>query len=201
MFAIYLIGIFGLSVLLAFAFTRRKSPTDIRKCLQLTSLTLRGTGGVYRSRISKIDSETFTIDAPLSQNVYLPLRVGESLRCEAGFDNQVAIFRAEIVSRCGETHTFQLKPTTAISHVNRRIEARNHLDQWLPCKLDGQPAVLIDFSNSGAKVITRQEYSAGDLLRIEIPLHDEPIIACVLEVKLDQLEGRLASQLRLAYNA
>jgi len=200
MFALYILGLFGLSCLFGYAITRGMKPRTLVKILQNGPITLRGTGGVYRSRIIQVNQETFTINAPLHQDVHLALRTGEFMRIEAGIDDQVAIFRAEIIGRDAETHTFVLKPTTNISYVNRRIEPRNTPEQWLPCKLDGRPAILVEYSHSGAKVLTREKYSTGDLVRIETPVSQEPQIACILEVKIDSHEGRLASQLRLVYS-
>ncbi len=200
MFALYIFGLFGLSCLISYAIVRGKSPRRLKDLLKLSTITLRGSGGVYRSRITTIGADTILIDAPLHQESYLPIRVGETMRIEAGFDDQVAIFRAEVIARYAETHSLEIKPITEISHVNRRIQPRNCPEQWLPCELDGHPAVLIDYSASGAKVLTRDKYSTGDLVRIETPLTKGETLACVLEVKIDSHEGQLASQLRLVYN-
>ncbi len=66
-------------------------------------LRIRSDLTVYRSRFLGADRTGWRFAAPLQRDVYVPLRVGESLVIEAESDHERLLFRSTLISRDAET--------------------------------------------------------------------------------------------------
>jgi len=196
--AVWLIGIFSVSIALAYAFTRAKSnPTQLPSLPEGTFWKLRTASGIYRVRYIHRGNGDLVVDAPLEKNAFVPLRVGESLQVEAPAFGGCVAFRTEVVARDADTKQLRLAIPTQVLNQNRREHPREVFPETAFSRINGEPSALINISMGGARVISRAEVSVGDWIRLET-LDDEKM-GCVLEVLPDSLDGRRANNLRLVF--
>lgn len=156
--------------------------------------------GTYRSRVVSVTEEGFWIDAPLRSDNYVPLRPGETIRVSAPQQSGVTAFKTQIVKRDFEDHTYLLAWPGEFTQEERRASNRVRPEKFMFTEVDGHPAVLVDYSENGARIVTTASYNTGDLVQLELPHREEKVLACVLSVLPDALDGRQASCLRLVFH-
>ncbi len=173
----YLLVAFATSALIGYLVTERRrsrlgTPPEVG-----TTLRLRSTSGVYRSKLMAIAGNEWSISAPLSRNHYIPLRVDESLTVEAPVKGGVYVFKTVVCGRDNENHEFKIRPPVNISPRDRREVKRCERSE--PAQVDGHPAHLVDISALGARLKTARRLTVGD--RIRLDLADGMLFAWVLE--------------------
>lgn len=161
----FLVLAFGFSALLAYFLVGRRRKPLPKPDLNAT-LRLRGTGGVYRSKLLEIDEDAWTISCPLSRNNYVPLRVGDKLTVEAPLPNGVMVFRTEVCGRDDEQHhTYLTQPENA-NVTDRRQSKRRKVR--MEAELEGDSAQIIDVAPLGARIVTNRACHIGERVRIRV---------------------------------
>lgn len=173
----YLLVAFATSALIGYFVTeRRRSRLD--KVPQVgTTLRLRSTSGVYRSKLMAVSGNEWSISAPLSRNHYIPLRVDEALTVEAPVLGGVYVFKTVVCGRDAENHEFKIRPPINVAPRDRREVKRCERNE--PAQIDGQAGLLVDISALGARLKAARRFSPGD--RVRLDLADGMMFAWVLE--------------------
>lgn len=154
--------------------------------------------GPMRVRFMGVCEAGYEVSAPMALDAHVALRPGDSVYVEAPGKNAAVLFKSYVIGRNAERHTLIIQPTTDFKVRNRRDEPRAKWEDGLSARMNGESAVVINLSSSGAKVKTRAEVSAGDWVKVDLP--DRPQeFACVLEVLPDSMDGIAASSVRLVF--
>lgn len=179
-----------------------RSPRPASRALDVapgTSLRLVVPGGAYRSRIQACEGETVRVDAPLHQDTYVPLRVGQTVVGQIGDLDSVLTFRTEVVARDPQDHSLILAQPRFLRRGNRRCEPRLIGVQREPASLDGERAEILDLSANGARVVTTANVQPGDRVRLDVPHSDGPAFGWALQCRTETMEGRMAREVRIQF--
>lgn len=196
-----LLGLWVGSVLMAYALTRVRTRKNAPKRPELvpgSTWVLRSPSGVHRARFLAEMPNGYLITAPMELDAYVPYRPGDRLHIEATGEMEAVVFRTEVAERDMTDHTLLLAFPLDYFVRNRRESGRLVFEEGERTRLNGQPALLMDLSEGGARVRTRLEVAAGEWVRVEVPEKGEQF-ACVLESQPDAMDGRPASLVRLIF--
>lgn len=198
--SLWFAGLWVTSVAIAYLGTRllRRRTPKVPPFMVDASWKLRTQEGVLRVRYLGRTARGYQITAPLSMNSHVALRPGDRVHVEAPGAGVSITFRSYIIGRDLDSHTLIVQETEDFVIRNHRDDPRIRFSEGEPAKLNGQPSVLMDLSQSGAKLRTRAQVSTGDWVRLDLPDQEEQF-ACVLEVLPDTLDGRPAHGVRLVF--
>ncbi|MEQ1822755.1 MAG: flagellar brake protein [Fimbriimonadaceae bacterium] len=160
----FLIAAFCISALVAYVLTRPKfatSPPEIG-----ATIRIRATTGMYRAKLLNVEANVWRISCPLSRNHYVPLRPNEAVTIEAPISQGVYLFKTSIQARDEETHELTLAVPSGLHATNRRNEPRIVSDEKV--YLDSEPANLADISTFGARVFTNRRCHIGERIQVEL---------------------------------
>ncbi len=163
-----------------------------------SSWKLLARSGVYRVRFIETSELGYIVSAPLQGDSYVPLRPGDSVHVDAGCDEKVIRFRTAVMKRNDDDHTLLLAIPANFKEEERRSARRQQYDQGWFSRLNGEPAVLLDLGEGGARIRTQACVQTGDWVTLALPEKDDQY-ACVLEVQPDSLNGRPASAVRVIF--
>ncbi len=166
---------FSASAFLAFFLTRPKSKT-VPPELGAT-IRIRATSGMYRAKLLAIEGNLWRISCPLSRNHYVPLRPEEAVTIEAPISQGVYLFKTLIHSRDENSHELLLTIPSHLSATNRRNEPRKPSNQEV--RLEGEPSNLADLSPFGARVFTNRPCHIGE--RVQLDFAGQRFYAWVLD--------------------
>lgn len=190
------VGSFGLAALLTRVRTPRRPNLDTEQVIRLYGAT-----GTSRTRIAALDEEGIHLYAPLQLGTPVLMHVGEEYRAEVAVSGGVIHFRTTVASRNAQSQQITLHWPKQWSMQNRREQPRVLLQHFQATLLNDEPAVIMDYSANGAKLIAIADLKTGDFVRFEHPQYDEPVIGCVLEVLPSSLGTRSANQVRVQFSA
>ncbi len=173
----FLIVAFVVSTLIAHWLVDRRKSGSSKAPDPGTTLRLRATAGVYRSKLILAEAGGWRISAPLSRNHYVPLRIGESITVEAPVQGGVYLFKTIVAARDADLHELILCPPTNVAPTERRTIQR--CERVEPITIEGEPGQLVDISALGARLKTRKRFTPGD--RVRLDLRDGLLFAWVLE--------------------
>lgn len=196
--ALILGGAFAVSYGVAFLLVKARKPR-FPEIPDGAKVTLRGVNGTQRTRLVGVVSSGVVIQAPLEDDRYVPIRVGESIRVEIPLEEALLRFRTDVTERDSETHLITLAIPSSFVLSDRREKVRRNFSEEQPARLNGEPALLLDLSENGACVVAAAELAVGDLTRLEVEGRTERY-GCVLEVTPDILDGRFATRARLLFS-
>lgn len=197
---LWFFGLFLIAFCGAYFLTKRQDKRPKLHLCEGGTLRILGLDGPYRSKITALGDDQFECSAPLRQGEYVPLRVGDVVRVEAPIEGGVYKFRTVILNRDADTHTFSLALPVEFIHENRREGDRVYPEKFLPTRVNGDPAVIVDYSERGARLLTVHRLEAGDMIRFGVPHREDEVLGCVLSVTPDALDGRQASCIRVAFH-
>lgn len=152
-------------------------------------------GGSYRCTYLDDSRAGLKVSAPLSRDVYVPLRVGETVVAQCPVSEGLVTFRTEVIDRDAETHTFVLRRPGAFRRTDRRTEPRIALDRFVT--INGHEASLVNASLHGLCVRTWERFSPGDW--VEVSLGQGSPVACgwILATAPSSMDGRPSADVRL----
>lgn len=155
--------------------------------------------GGYRSHFKSSDEDGICVSAPLHDNRYIPLRIGESVVVQApGFDGLLT-FRTQVTHRDSQSHQLILALPENIRRTNRRCEIRIKSVTNQSAKLNGKGAQVQDLSAWGAKVRTNERISAGDMIELELNTEFGTTRGYALESRTAAFEGNLGREIRIRF--
>jgi hypothetical protein len=193
-------GLLAVSVAVSWLFTALRERGRRRVSLDLGApLKIRANLAVYRSRLLSAGSKEWAFDAPLQRDAYVPLPVGESLTVESGTPKGLIRFKTTIVGRDPRAHSLLVEPPRDVLLVERRAERRKVLGDPEPAEVDGNPAILLDLSEGGAKVWVQGPIARGERLSVGIIGLSEPIYAWALEAWPAPMRGDRGMAARLRF--
>jgi hypothetical protein len=132
-------------------------------------LRIRAASGVYRSHMMELGRSVWAMSAPLQRDNHVPLRVGEELVIEAASQGGALLFRSKVVARQSNPHTILIERPEKIHRVDRRDHKRWPQLAGAKVRLEGQPAELLDLSESGARLQTASRQYKGERVRLDLP--------------------------------
>lgn len=200
-FSSWLMVCFGASLFVAYWITKRQdlSP-EWPKIERGDKVTMKSRTGSYLVSVIESQEDRMVVDAPVSKGHTVAIREGEIVRLEIALEDQYLWCRAEVVARDIVPKSLTIKLPKTFSLADRREFRRSVCDPPIPTELNGSPALLMDFSEQGARVVSRCDLAAGDTVYIRLPGCPDPRIGFVLDVIPDIFEGRMGSQSRIIVN-
>jgi hypothetical protein len=155
-------------------------------------LRIRGTGGMYRTRVLEVRGPFWVLNAPLMRDFYVPLHVGEMLTVEWPLTDGVMFFKTVIRARDAATHTLIIDRPAGGRKTERRGETRVSDPSWAPVGFEGVASTLVDVSPSGAKIETTRPTVVGERVRLDFPWIEAPVFGWVLDASLSSKAGAQA---------
>lgn len=165
----YFALLFVLSAGLSYCFVAVRRTRSCVPLLPDSTLCIRSGASMYRSRFLRASDEGVVIQAPLSRDSFVPLRVGEDLIVWAPTTQGLRQFETRVLARNADSHEFILETPRKMRPVERRRARRN---SNFPCDgiaLEGRPAILLDLSDVGAKVAVNTPLKRGERISVDIP--------------------------------
>ncbi len=192
--------VFAVSLLVALTVAkwRRRVPAQALPEPGCT-VKIRSVDGMYRARLVQAAPHSWVIEAPVQYNRYVPFREGDHLMVEAPMTGGALLFRAQVMARTTDPHTYELEPCGALHRIERRTEPRDRATRGLTASINGEAAEIQNLSKGGAMVVSEGEFANGDGVTIRIPSLDRTVFGWVLEAMPDQLGGRRAARLRITF--
>ena len=152
--------------------------------------------GSYRGRFSRFESGRMVFDAPLRDDRFVPLRVGEMIVVRAPVDSGVVTIRADIDSRDPVARQFTVPVPSTYRFEDRRAESRSSANEGRPAAIEGRPAWVVDMSANGACLDTKAIVKPGELVALKLPGASD-VRAWVLEALPEAVQGGQGSRVRL----
>lgn len=154
---------------------------------------------VYRAVFLGESKGGWLLSAPLQRDHHVPIRVGEQLRCEIVTPEGVRCFRSEVLERSSEPWRLLIRRPDRVGLRERRDTPRRKDLAGLRAHLDGEPSVLVDLSDLGAKVASAHAPVKGERLRVELPWLIQPQFAYVLDVSAPASTEQKGVEVRLRF--
>lgn len=146
-----------------------------------TVIRIRTACGVYRVRLLSVGESSWCFAAPMKQNAYVPLRVGEPITLEVPIPNAALLIKTTIHSRCCVDKCYSIEAPKDPIVTERRQQARSLPMHAVSVSLNGIPAAILDLSEGGIKVQGHLKAMKGDSVKITLPKSKETLTAWVLE--------------------
>lgn len=187
---------FGLAYALV-AFKRRGAEAlpDPRDTL----VKLRTVDGVYRANVVRASANEWIISSPIQRDRYVPLRVGDSLTVEWPTQRGIVMFRSKVVARDAVDHTFGIEAPAGEKPLERRSGIRSQEFPIDRLSFDGLPAELVDIGERGCRLRCRSAYLPGTRVRLDLPWHNGPVFAAVLESREACFDGKAGAEIRVVF--
>lgn len=147
-----------------------------------TVIRFRSGTAMYRSVFLGETKQGWLLSAPLQHDHHVPVRVGEDLKCEIITSKGVSCFRSQVLERTSEPWRLLVRRPDRFALRERRDSRRRSDLAGLKAGIDGNPAVLVDLSDLGARVCSAHAPARGERLRVDLPWLIQPQFAYVLEV-------------------
>lgn len=199
-----LLGVFLTSFFIAYGLTVGQVALRCRKVrliapVENALIRIRCREGVLRSYMIDPGRKGWVISCPIKGNSHVPMRHGELLVAESPVPGGVLMFSTQVIARDRVNHQLTIAVPTDLRRVERRVESRDLRFSGQPALLNGEKAVLIDLSPSGARVVAATNVCAGDHVMVELPSRLGVARGWVLSVVPDSLGSRQASQVRILF--
>jgi c-di-GMP-binding flagellar brake protein YcgR len=158
----------GGGILVGWLMQNRRSAGKASLLKPSMPLRLVGPGGVSRSTLRAVRRRTLEITPPLTLDRDWRPESGQRLMVQCPTDDGLISFT---------THISDVKPDGLIvvqkpeylRRIERRSEPRSSLCFGRPIQINGRPAVLVNLSAGGAKVMAQAPIHPGDELDVELP--------------------------------
>ncbi len=145
---------------------------------------MKTSDALYRCRLVSKDSKTWTFTAPMHRDNYVPVSVGENIKCEVIANGGVLIFESTVIARRPIEGTIVISAPKTVKLDNRR----QHLDRRevdMDVVVAGKSGAVMDLSPGGARVKIRGFEREGNMVKIDLP-SGESRGATVVDSKNDQ---------------
>jgi hypothetical protein len=161
--------VFAISVGASYFFVSLKIRGKLAKPVENGVLQIRAGTGLYRTRFVRESSAGWVVNAPLSRDSHVPLRVGEKLIVLMPTADGLRRFETEIILRDVATHEFTLAKPARMTVVERRQSHR--IDHFMnpQASIDGRTATLLDLSSGGVRLIAEEPLKRGERAAIDLP--------------------------------
>ncbi len=177
-FAVGYIGGRGYMALRSMGNKSAQTPVENAKVRMKTSDAL------YRCRLVSKDGSSWTFTAPMHRDNYVPVSVGESVKCEVVANGGLLIFETKVIARKSIEGTIVVAAPKSVKLDNRRMNLdRREVD--MDVVVAGKNGAVIDLSPGGARVKIQGFEREGNMVRIDLP-SGESRCATVVDSKNDQ---------------
>ncbi len=183
-------GVFAAGLLLARLHAGRKFSFKRSKCqpTENAKVRMKTSDALYRCRLISHSDTEWVFSAPMQRDMYVPIRVGETVNCEVVGNEGLIIFQSQIIARRAGEAAIVVAAPKAVSVENRRDNDRR---EGIPMDVvvGGKTGSVMDLSPGGAKVRIRGFEREGNIVRIDLPF-GESRGATVVDSKNDH-EGSI----------
>ncbi|MBS1706213.1 MAG: flagellar brake domain-containing protein [Armatimonadetes bacterium] len=155
--------------------------------------------GMYRARFLGAQGKNLLFSSPILRDAYVPLRVGLSLTIEIPRPKGVIIFRTQVIHRDPVTHTFVVARPSDPMVLDRREEPRSERFAGTQVSLNEEWGELMDLSVNGARFQTFFPFSAGDVIKVHIPLFHACVLGWVLDASPIDIGARTGTMIRVRF--
>lgn len=131
-------------------------------------LRLVGPGGVSRSTLHAVRRASLEITPPLTLDRDWRPESGQRLMVQCPAEDGLISFTTHI-SEVKLEGLIVVKKPEYLRRIERRSEPRSSLCFGRPIQINGQPAVLVNLSAGGAKVMAQSPIRPGDELDLVLP--------------------------------
>jgi hypothetical protein len=137
---------------------------------------------MYRTRFSGEFGRHLRFESPIARQLFVPIRIGESVTIEASTKKGVVLFRSKVIDRVETTHELIVEKPSVISQFDRRDCRRFVCDDLeVAAKVDGVSVQLMDVSEKGAKVRMIGEFEKGERISVRLPWLEGEVGAWVID--------------------
>jgi hypothetical protein len=193
-------GLFSLSLAVSWSLhsflSRRKSRVALDENAPLRILA---NGEVFRTRLISSAGNRWQFRAPMQDDAFVPIRVGESLTIEAPTERGLLRFRSVVTDRDATSHTLQILPPSVFYLVERRGAIRLEPQQDVPAYVDNLAGFLMDLGEHGARVRLNGFLARGERVRLVVPRAEIDVSGWVLETGSALVGPGLGSWARLRF--
>ncbi len=163
-----LAAVVGGGILVGWLMQARKTEAKASLLKPGQPLRLIGPGGVSRSTLRSVRRRTLEITPPLTLDRAWQPESGQRLMAQCPVEDGLISFTTHIIEVKPEGFIVVQKPEY-LRRIERRSEPRSSLCFGRPIQINGKPAVLVNLSAGGAKVMAQSPIHAGDELDLELP--------------------------------
>ena len=177
----------------------RAKPRERLPILLDAKLKLLTSSGAYRCHVEEVGKDGIVVTSPLYRDAYVPLRIGESVVVQTPHDGALITFRTEITARDAQTHQLTLAMPSTFRRTDRRCEPRLKSVEGKAALINGTKAAMVDVSAWGARILTSEALTPGEMVRVELPSGIGEAMGWVLESIPVAMGARLTRAVRIRF--
>lgn len=167
-----------------YTYFRSRSTKDLLVPVENAKVRMKTSDALYRCRLVSRDSNGWTFTAPMHRDNYVPVAVGEDVKCEVVANGGLIVFTTKIIARKPIEGTVVVAPPKSVKLDNRRLNVDRRAVE-MNVVVGGKSGAVLDLSPGGARVKIQGFEREGNMVMIDLPT-GESRGATIVDSKNDQ---------------
>jgi Flagellar protein YcgR len=158
---------------------------DSHKPVENAQVRMKTSDALYRCRLISSDANGWIFTAPMHRDNFVPVAVGEEVKCEVVANGGLLIFTTKVIARKPIEGTIIVAAPKSVELDNRRTHLSRR-EVAVEVVIGGKSGSVMDLSPGGARVKIQGFEREGNMVRVDMP-GGESRGATIVDSKNDHL--------------